>query len=58
MGRQLQRFVRDESGATAIEYALIATVLAGALLSIWPLFYDDYMKAMTDIGSVIAKAVP
>ncbi len=32
MTKLLSRFVRDESGATAIEYGLIATLIAVALI--------------------------
>jgi pilus assembly protein Flp/PilA len=32
MGRLVSRFLRDESGATAIEYCLIATGIAFAII--------------------------
>jgi pilus assembly protein Flp/PilA len=32
--RSFRNFVRDESGATAIEYAIIATGIAGAIIVI------------------------
>jgi pilus assembly protein Flp/PilA len=32
--RSLRGFLRDEGGATAIEYALIASAIAGAIIAI------------------------
>ncbi len=32
--RSLRDFVRDESGATAIEYAMIAAGIAGAIIAV------------------------
>ena len=32
--RSLRDFLRDESGATAIEYALIASGVAGAIIAV------------------------
>ena len=32
--RSLREFLRDESGATAIEYALIASGIAGAIIAV------------------------
>ena len=32
--RSLRNFVRDERGATAIEYALIASGIAGAIIAV------------------------
>jgi pilus assembly protein Flp/PilA len=53
----LKRFARDENGATAIEYAMIATMIAAALLAAWPGFYDGFMASWTNAGSVIKDAV-
>lgn len=53
----LQRFLRDEDGATAIEYAMIATMIAAALLAAWPGFYEGFMASWTNAGSVIKNAV-
>jgi pilus assembly protein Flp/PilA len=33
MGKFVQRFVRDESGATAIEYGLIAALIAVGIIA-------------------------
>lgn len=34
--KNLMRFLRDESGATAIEYALIVAVIGGAMAVVGP----------------------
>lgn len=53
----LRRFAGDERGATAIEYSLIATLIAAALMAAWPPFYDGFMASWTNVGAVIASAV-
>jgi pilus assembly protein Flp/PilA len=52
-----KRLLRDESGASAIEYTLIASLLAVALLAAWPGFYSGFMTSWTNAGTVIANAV-
>jgi len=50
-----KRFLKDESGATAIEYgliaALIAVVIIGALQSLGGNIYGTFEKIATDIGN-------
>lgn len=53
----LQRFARDQEGATAIEYSLIASLICAALLALWPAFYGDFTATWTNIGNIIAAAV-
>lgn len=53
----LMRFAEDRRGATAIEYSLIAVLLAAALLAAWPNFYDGFMASWTNAGKVIREAV-
>lgn len=53
----LRRFIRDERGATAIEYSLIAALLFAAIMSAWPGFYDGFMASWTNVGAVIRDAV-
>jgi Flp pilus assembly pilin Flp len=48
---------RDEEGATAIEYAMIATMIAAALLAAWPGFYEGFMASWTNAGAGIRDAV-
>jgi pilus assembly protein Flp/PilA len=48
------RFLRDESGATAIEYALIVAVIGGAVVAVGPTvtstFTNLFTKAQTATG--------
>jgi len=55
--QKLEQFLRNEDGATAIEYSLIAVLLAGILTSVWKVFYPDYMATWTDIGAYIESTV-
>ena len=55
--QKLEQFLRNEDGATAIEYSLIAALLASILTSVWKVFYPDYMSTWTDIGSYIESTV-
>jgi Flp pilus assembly pilin Flp len=57
MKKLVRSFLRDEDGATAIEYSLIAVLLAGTLVAIWPLFYGDFMATWTNVGKTISSAV-
>lgn len=53
----LKRFAEDRQGATAIEYSLIAVLLAGILLAAWPPFYEGFLASWTNAGDVIKNAV-
>lgn len=53
----IKRFLKNEDGATAIEYAMIATMIAAALLAAWPGFYDGFMASWANAGNVIRDAV-
>lgn len=55
--RLFGQFTKDESGATAIEYSLIAALLFAAILAAWPGFYSGFMESWTNNGAVIANAV-
>ncbi len=50
-------FMRDERGATAIEYTLIAVMLCTALLAAWPSFYNNFLASWTNAGDVMKNAV-
>jgi pilus assembly protein Flp/PilA len=56
MSKFVTRFLKDESGATAIEYgliaALIAAVLIGALTAVGTSLNDKF----TDISDTVTKA--
>jgi len=47
------RFVKDESGATAIEYSLIAALMAAAIITALSTFKTDLTTAFTNIGSTL-----
>ena len=53
----LNRFVRDEAGATAIEYSLIAALMAVALIAAVPLLSNGIVTAFTNIAGQLS-AVP
>ncbi len=47
------RFVKDESGATAIEYSLIAALMAAAIIAALTTFKSDLTGAFTNIGNTL-----
>lgn len=49
------RFIKDESGATAIEYALIAALMAAALVTAVTALGTDVKTAFTKIGTTLKK---
>ncbi|MGL5446648.1 MAG: Flp family type IVb pilin [Rhabdaerophilum sp.] len=49
------RFVKDESGATAIEYSLIAALMAAAIIAALGAFKTDLSTAFTQIGSTLTS---
>ena len=52
MGRNmLRRFLNDESGATAIEYGLIAVVLSLAIIGGVGRFADNLQNMFTGVSS-------
>jgi Flp pilus assembly pilin Flp len=53
LGAVLGRFIRDARGASAIEYTLIALLMAAALLALWPGFYGDFMQTWINQGEKI-----
>ena len=53
----VRRFVQNESGATAIEYSMIASMLFIAITTAWPGFYDGFLASWTNAGAVIRDAV-
>lgn len=50
MHQLFARFVRDESGATAIEYGLIAGIVSVAIITAFALFGTDLSALMATIG--------
>ena len=53
--KNVVRFLRDESGATAIEYALIVAVVGAAIIAIGPMLTSMitglFNKANTAVGN-------
>jgi len=49
------RFVKDESGATAIEYALIAAAMGLALVTAMPLLASAITGAFTSLAGSISS---
>jgi pilus assembly protein Flp/PilA len=50
----LNRFVKDESGATAIEYGLIAALIAVVIITALRAIGTNLNTAFTTIGSNLA----
>lgn len=50
MRQELMRFWKDEDGATAVEYALIAGLIALALITALGIFSDALSDFFTGIG--------
>jgi pilus assembly protein Flp/PilA len=48
-----KRFAKDESGATAIEYSLIAALMAAAIIAALSTFRGDLSSAFTNIGNTL-----
>lgn len=53
MKNLLVRFVRDESGATAIEYGLIAGLIAVVIIAAVTLVGTDVQAVFTSISTAI-----
>ena len=54
--RFVEKFVRDESGATAIEYGLIAAGIAVAIIAAVGLLGDSLANMFGDIGDELTIA--
>ncbi|MFG5121126.1 Flp family type IVb pilin [Methylorubrum sp. POS3] len=48
-----KRFVADESGATAIEYGLVAAMMGIAVVTIFKAFGSSLQTAFTTMGSAL-----
>lgn len=48
-----KRFVADESGATAIEYGLVAAMMGIAVVAIFTTFGDKLKIAFTTLGTSV-----
>lgn len=56
MQNLFNRFVKDESGATAIEYGLIAAIMAVLLLAAFSAIDAPLRAAFTNIGGQLTNA--
>ncbi|MFA6069062.1 MAG: Flp family type IVb pilin [Janthinobacterium sp.] len=52
----IKNFIAEEDGVTAIEYALIAALVAAALVAGIGLFTDGLSSAFTKIGTKLSGA--
>ncbi len=50
------RFVKDESGATAIEYGLIAALLSVAIIATLQIVREDLVSIYTRISAALKSA--
>ena len=60
MRSTLHALLRDESGATAIEYGLIAALVSVAIIGVLGLLGDELNATFTDVQGALAggAAVP
>ena len=56
MTKFISKFVADESGATAIEYGLIAALMAVAIIACLSAFGPQMKAAFTGIGDSMSGA--
>ncbi|OYU49865.1 MAG: Flp family type IVb pilin [Rhizobiales bacterium PAR1] len=49
----ISRFIKNDSGATAVEYALIAALMASAIIAALTTFDQDQAKAFKNIGTTL-----
>ncbi len=54
MKKQILNLVRDERGVTAIEYALIASLIAVAIITAVTAVGTDITAVFTNIGTALA----
>ena len=55
MTKFVSRFIKDESGATAIEYGLIAALMAVAIITCLTAFGPQMLGAFGRIGGTMAN---
>ena len=56
MSKFVTRFLKDESGATAIEYGLIAALIAAVIITALTTIGSNLNGTFTTIGSNVASA--
>jgi pilus assembly protein Flp/PilA len=58
MKNLVSRFIKDESGATAIEYGLIAALIAVAIIGALRLVGTNLGNTLTGVANNLAPAAP
>ncbi|WP_454727296.1 MULTISPECIES: Flp family type IVb pilin [Cupriavidus] len=58
MKKALARFIRDERGATAIEYGLIVGLISLALVTTITTFGTDLSSLFTRLSAKVATILP
>jgi Flp pilus assembly pilin Flp len=53
-----KRLVRDESGATAVEYAILSGLVLASILTVIPTFAGKYEAFTLSVGGIIGAALP
>lgn len=56
--RTLRQLLKDESGATAIEYGLIAALVSVAIIGILSTLGTNLLDTFTEISDELDNAVP
>ncbi|GAW41902.1 Flp/Fap pilin component [Brevundimonas sp. SH203] len=56
MTKFISRFAKDESGATAIEYGLIAALIAVALITVLGTMSTSLKATFTKVSTELTKA--
>jgi pilus assembly protein Flp/PilA len=56
MKNVLRRFARDDSGATAIEYGLIAAIIAVGLIASLQSLQGNLKDTFTSVGTAVKDA--
>jgi pilus assembly protein Flp/PilA len=56
MSKFINRFMNDESGATAIEYGLIAAIVAVALVAALTTMKTSLVNTFTNVGAKLDAA--
>ena len=56
--RKIQTFLKDESGATAIEYGLLAALIAVAIITAVTLVGTNLSDMFNRVATSVASATP
>ncbi|RJG28096.1 Flp family type IVb pilin [Massilia cavernae] len=54
----IKSFMQEEDGVTAIEYGLIAALIAVVIIASVDIVGDELVKVFTAIGTELGKATP